>query len=78
MYSEWKKIEFPPQKKNLSVKLETTRLRGRQRNRWQDEIRKDRRLVGGNWVEGKSTEQRGMGEAAENGNESSHSTHANE
>ncbi len=73
-----------------------TRLRGRPRNRWQDEVKKDGRLVGGtgwrervhnreewktswwNWVEGKSTQQRGMEEAAENGKESSHSAHANE
>jgi len=27
--------------------LETTRLRGRPRNRWQDEARKDGRIVGG-------------------------------
>ena len=29
------------------MNLETTRLRGRPRNRWQDEVRKDGRLVGG-------------------------------
>ena len=34
-------------KKVLSMNLETTRLRGRARNRWQDEVRKDGRLVGG-------------------------------
>jgi len=28
--------------------LERTRLRGRSRNRWQDEVREDGRLVGGN------------------------------
>ena len=31
----------------LSMNLETTRLRGGPRNRWQDEVRKDGRLVGG-------------------------------
>jgi hypothetical protein len=32
--------------------LETTRLRGRSRNRWQDEMRDDGRLVGGKeWKE---------------------------
>jgi hypothetical protein len=32
--------------------LETTQLRGRPRNRWQDEVRKDGRLVGGEgWKE---------------------------
>ena len=37
---------IPPQKV-LSMNLETRRLRGRPRNRWQDEVRKDGRLVGG-------------------------------
>jgi hypothetical protein len=31
----------------LFMSLETTRLRGRPRNRWQDEVREDGRLVGG-------------------------------
>ena len=30
----------------LHVNLETKRLRGRPRNRWQDEVREDGRLVG--------------------------------
>ena len=34
-------------KKVLSMNLETRRLRGRPRNRWQDEVKKDGRLVGG-------------------------------
>jgi len=34
-------------KKVLYVNLETTRLTGRPRNRWQDEVREDGRLVGG-------------------------------
>jgi hypothetical protein len=33
--------------KVLYMNLETTRLRGRPRNRWQDEVREDGRLVGG-------------------------------
>jgi hypothetical protein len=34
------------------MNLETTRLRGRSRNKWQDEIRKDGRIVGGEeWQE---------------------------
>jgi hypothetical protein len=40
MYREWKK------------NLETTRLRGRSKNRWQDEVREDGRIVGGEgWQE---------------------------
>jgi hypothetical protein len=31
----------------LYMNLETTRLRGRPRNRWQDEVRKNGRLAGG-------------------------------
>jgi len=50
IYREWKKIEFP--KKVLYVNLETTRSRGRPRNRWQDEVREDGRPVGGKgWKE---------------------------
>jgi len=45
MNREWKKIEIP--KKVLYMNLETTRLRGRPRNRWQNEVMEDRRLVGG-------------------------------
>jgi hypothetical protein len=33
--------------KVLCMNLEATRLRGRPRNRWQDEVRKDGRLAGG-------------------------------
>jgi hypothetical protein len=34
------------------MNLETTRLRGRPRNRWQDEAREDGRIVGGEeWQE---------------------------
>jgi len=39
-------------KKVLYMNLETTRLSGRPRNRWQDEMREDGRLVGGKgWKE---------------------------
>jgi hypothetical protein len=39
-------------KKVLYMNLGTTRLRGRPRNRWQDEVREDGRLVGGKgWKE---------------------------
>jgi hypothetical protein len=36
----------------LYMNLETTRLRGKPRNRWQDEVREDGRIVGGEeWQE---------------------------
>jgi hypothetical protein len=39
-------------KRDLYVNLGTTRLRGRPRNRWQDEVREDGRIVGGEgWQE---------------------------
>jgi hypothetical protein len=39
-------------KKVLYMNWETTRLRGRPRNGWQDEVREDGRLVGGEgWKE---------------------------
>jgi hypothetical protein len=39
-------------KKVLYMNLETARLRGRPSNRWQDVVREDGRLVGGNgWKE---------------------------
>jgi len=34
-------------KRVLYMNLETTRLRGRPRNRWQDEVREGGKLVGG-------------------------------
>jgi len=39
-------------KRVLYLNLGTARLRGRPRNRWQDEVREDRRIVGGEgWQE---------------------------
>jgi hypothetical protein len=39
-------------KRVLYMNLGTTRLRGRPRNRWQDEVRDDERIVGGEgWQE---------------------------
>jgi len=39
-------------KKVLYMNLEARRMRGRPRNRWQDEVREDGRLVGGKgWKE---------------------------
>jgi hypothetical protein len=51
MYKEWKKIEFPKEYCNY-MNLESTRTRGRPRNRWQDEVKEDGRIVGGEeWQE---------------------------
>jgi hypothetical protein len=48
-YREWNKIEFP---RVLHMNLETTRLIGKPRNRWQDEMRVDERKVDGEmWQE---------------------------
>jgi len=45
-------------KKVLYMNFETTRLRGRPRNRWQDEVREDGRLVDGKgWMERYITEK---------------------
>jgi len=44
------KNRFP--KRVLYRNLQTTRLRGRPRNRWQDEVRENGRIVGGEgWQE---------------------------
>jgi hypothetical protein len=59
MDREWKEIEFCwfgdvqrmegniNPKRVLYMNLETTRPRGRSRNRWEDEVREDGRIVGG-------------------------------
>jgi hypothetical protein len=47
-------------KRVLYMNLETTRPRGTSRNRWQDEVRKDGRTVGGaEWQEKYITERNG-------------------
>ena len=62
-------------KKLLDMNLEVVRLRGRPRNRWQDEVREDGRPVGGKgWKE--RVYNRGMEEDPENGKELSYSAHA--
>ena len=59
------------------MNLGTTRLRGRLRNRWQDDVREDGRLVGGEGWQEKVHKREEMEEAPENGKELSHSAHAN-
>jgi hypothetical protein len=63
-------------KRVLYTTLESTRPRGRTRNRWQDEVREDGRIFGGEEWKEKAC-NRGMEEAPENGKESLHSVHAN-
>ena len=46
MCREWKKIEFP---KNIIYEFGNNKAVRRPRNRWQDEVREDGRLVGGIW-----------------------------
>ena len=68
----------PPQK-TFKDEFGNNKLRGRPRSRRQDEVRKDGRLVWRVvWKKRKSTQQRRMEQAPENGNESPHSAHANE
>jgi len=63
-------------KKVLYMNLEATKMRGRPRNRWQDEVREDGRLDGGKgWKE--RVYNKGMEETPENSKETSQSTHAN-
>jgi hypothetical protein len=63
-------------KRVLYMNLESTSPRGRPRNRWQNEVREDGKIVGGEeWQE--KVYNRGMEEAPENGKESSNSAHAN-
>ena len=58
------------------MNLGATRLRGRPRNRWQDEVKEEGRTVGGEgWQE--KVHNRGMEQAPENSKESWHSAHAN-
>jgi len=38
MYREWKKMDFP---KDIIYEFGNNKIRGRPRNRWQDEVRED-------------------------------------
>jgi hypothetical protein len=49
MYREWEKVEFL---KEYLYEMESTRPKSRPRNSWQDEVREDGRVVGGEeWQE---------------------------
>jgi hypothetical protein len=61
-------------KRVLYMNLETTRPRGRPRNRCQDEMREAGRMVGGEEWQEKVYDRE---EAPENGKELSHSAHGN-
>jgi hypothetical protein len=61
-------------KRVLYMNLEITRPRGRPRNRWQDEVRKDVKIILWRRVAGKIY-KRVMEEAPENGKETTHSAH---
>jgi hypothetical protein len=60
----------------LYINMGTTRLRGRPRNRWQDEVREDGRIFGGEGGQ-ENVHKRGMEEAPENGKGLSNTAHAN-
>jgi hypothetical protein len=47
-------------KRILYINFESTRLRGKPRNRWQDEVREDGRIVVGEEWQEKIIQQRGM------------------
>ena len=73
-----RKQNSPPPLQNIKYEFGNNKAeRGRPRNRWQDEVRKDGRLVGGTGRGERVTQQRGMEGAAENGNERSHSARGN-
>jgi hypothetical protein len=55
---------------------EKTRLRGRQRNRWESEVRKDGRIAGGEGWQENIYNREEMKEHPENVKELSHSAHA--
>jgi hypothetical protein len=58
MYREWKKNRIP--RRVLYMTLESTRPKGRPRNRWQVEVKEGGRIVGGEeWQENYITERSG-------------------
>ena len=59
------------------MNLGTTRLRGRPRNRWEDDVREDGRIVGGEGWQGKVHKREEWKKLLRTGKESSHSARAN-
>ena len=59
------------------MNLGTKRLRGRPRNRWQDEVREDGRIVGGEGWQEKVYNREELREAAGKGKDLSYFAHAN-
>jgi len=64
-------------KRVLYMNLGTTRLRGRPRNRWQDEVREDGRIVGKSWQEKVHNRDEWKKFLRTNSKELSNSAHAN-
>jgi hypothetical protein len=60
------------------MNLGTTRMRGRPRNRWQDEVREDGRIVGSEGWQEKVRNREEWKKLLRTAKESSHSAHANE
>jgi hypothetical protein len=63
-------------KKVLYMNLDATRLRGRPRNRWQDEVQEVGRLAGGKGWKERVYNREEWKKTPENSKESSHSAHA--
>jgi hypothetical protein len=64
-------------KRVLCMNLESTRPRGRPRNRWQDEVKEDGRIVGGEEWQEKVYNREEWKKLLRTAKESSHSAHAN-
>jgi hypothetical protein len=75
IYREWKNIQNS--QTSIVYEFGKIRPRGRTRNRRQDEVREDGRIVGGEVWQEKNIQQRGMEEDPDNGKESLHSAHVN-
>jgi hypothetical protein len=75
MYREWSENRIP--KRILHINSETTRTRGRPRNKWQDEVTEDGRTVGGEeWQENVYNKEKWK-KLLRTEKKSSHSAHGN-